>query len=310
MPLIKTWSLRLHRWLALLFALPLLVVLGTGLVLSFEPWLTVRAVEAESLTLAKVQELLGRHDPDGQARGLAYRSYDGTLTIGSGRGGGKVVDVLSGQVLQEPSAMARLFVTMRRMHETLLLGAGWVVISSTVVMLMLAVFGILVGWPQLSNTLRGWHKMAAWIFLPLIVLSSLTGLFLAWGITFNGPPSGRTPSEGGGAVPLADAVRIVSDGHDLSRLVWITPQGGRLLARIVEDGEYRVYAVTRDGTVAMARNWPRLWHEGNFAGVWSAMMNVVLSIVMVGLLVTGVWLWVRRQLVRRGRGMRRLTGAH
>ena len=33
---------------------------------------------------------LGQHDPDGQARAIAYRSYDGTLTIGSGRGGGRV----------------------------------------------------------------------------------------------------------------------------------------------------------------------------------------------------------------------------
>jgi uncharacterized iron-regulated membrane protein len=79
------------------------------------------------------------------------------------------------------------------------------------------------------------------------------------------------------------------------------PLGGRLAARLVADGEYRVYAVTRDGAVAMQRNWPRLWHEGNFAGIWSAVMNVVISFAMMGLLVTGIWIWLRRQLRRRVR---------
>jgi uncharacterized iron-regulated membrane protein len=83
--------------------------------------------------------------------------------------------------------------------------------------------------------------------------------------------------------------------------VWLRPLGGRLAVRLVKDGEFRVYAVTRDGTVAMQRNWPRLWHEGNFAGVWSALMNVVISLAMIGLPVTGVWDWLRRQVRRRAR---------
>jgi uncharacterized iron-regulated membrane protein len=100
---------------------------------------------------------------------------------------------------------------------------------------------------------------------------------------------------------LTEAVRIVGQDHDLSSLVWLRSLGGRLAVRLVKDGEFRVYAVTRDGAVAMQRNWPRLWHEGNFAGVWSALMNVVISIAMLGLLVTGVWIWLRRQARRRVR---------
>jgi len=71
----------------------------------------------------------------------------------------------------------------------------------------------------------------------------------------------------------------------------------------VKEGEYTLYAVTRDGTVAMPRNWPRLWHEGNFAGSWSALMNLVTSFAMIGLLVTGPWIWLRRQLTKRARRM-------
>jgi uncharacterized iron-regulated membrane protein len=94
-------------------------------------------------------------------------------------------------------------------------------------------------------------------------------------------------------------VAVAGASHDLSSLVWMRPLGGRMAMRIVEDGEYKIYAVTPAGTVALPRNWPRLWHEGNFAGAWSALMNLVLSVAMLGLLATGGWIWLRRTLRRR-----------
>lgn len=294
----NAWLLKLHRWVALVFALPLTFLLVTGLVLSFEPWLVARAIEPGSLTTARVEALLGRHDPQGQARALVYRSYDNTLTIGAGRGGGTVVDVVTGQALPGPSAPASALVTMRRVHENLLINAGWLVVVSTAAMLVLVLLGVLMGWPRFANSLPGWHKAMAWGLLPLIVLSPLTGLFLAFRVTFAGPqPDAASPQ--GAPLRLVEAVRIVGERHDLSALVWMRPQGGRLLARLVEGGEYRLYAVTREGATALPRNWPRLWHEGNFAGSWSALMNAVTSAAAIGLLATGLWMWLRRRLRKR-----------
>jgi uncharacterized iron-regulated membrane protein len=304
----KAWLLRLHRWVALVFALPLVLVLGTGLILSFEPWLVVGSIKSGALTPAAIEKLLSQHDPAGKARALSYRSYDNTLTIGGGRGAkgttvdAATVDAATGEVQAGPSALARTLLTMRRMHETLLLDLGWLVIASTASMLMLTVLGVLMGWPRFANTLSGWHKAMAWGLLPLIILSPLTGLLLAARISFTGPPA-IAPATRGAPMTLTEAVRIVGRDHDLSALVWLRPMGGQVLARLAEDGEYKVYAVTREGAVATPRNWPRLWHEGNFAGVWSALMNVVISVAMIGLLVTGLWIWLRRQLRRRARRM-------
>ena len=296
----KIWALKIHRWVALTFALPLVLVLCTGLILSFEPWLVTRAITPGALSVSKIEALLSQHDPDGKAKALAYRSYDGTLTINGLGGSGIVVDVASGQELAGPSSLANLLTTARRMHERLLINAGWLVIASSVVMLVLAVFGILMGLPRFANTLSGWHKAMAWGVLPLIVLSPLTGLLLASNITFMSPPPAAA-SMRGAPLRLADAVRIVGEGHDLSTLVFIRPQGSRMLARVVEGGEYRVYAVTPDGMTAMPRNWPRLWHEGNFAGAWSALLNLIASVAMIGLLVTGPLIWLRRRLRLRAR---------
>ncbi|MBV9240246.1 MAG: PepSY domain-containing protein [Xanthobacteraceae bacterium] len=304
----KIWSLKLHRWVALTFALPLVFVLGTGLILSFEPWLVVRAMTPGALSVAKVEALLNQHDPDGKARSIVYRSYDGTLTLSAGPGDGTVIDIANGQELAGPSSLANLVVTARRMHERLLINAGWLVIASSVVMLILAILGILMGLPRVTNTLSSWHKGMAWGVLPLIVLSPLTGLLLASNITFMSAPPAAVSARGA-PLRLADAVRIIGETHDLSTLIFIRPQGGRLLARLVEGGEYRVYAVNGEGMTALPRNWPRLWHEGNFAGAWSALLNLIASVAMIGLLITGPLIWLRRRLRLRARRVQQLAPA-
>jgi uncharacterized iron-regulated membrane protein len=297
---VKAWFLKLHRWIALVFALPLLFVLGSAVILAFEPWVVGAAIEPGALTPAKIEALLAEHDPGGQARGLVFRTYDKTLTIGAGRGTtpGTVVDITTGKVQPAQSALTNVFVNARRIHERLAIDARWVVTASTVVMLVLAALGVLLGLPRLQNTLSGWHKGMAWGLLPLVVLSPLTGLCVAFGITFAAPPPAPAKAP---PLSLSDAVRIVGEHHDLSALIWLRPQDGRMIARLVEDGEYKVYAVTRDGAVAVPRNWPRLWHEGNFAGFWSALMNVVTAAAMFGLLVTGPLIWLRRRLRTRSR---------
>lgn len=295
----KVWLLRCHRWLALAFSLPLIVVIGTGLILSFEPWLVTRAIEPGSLNAQKVQALLDQHDPSGQARAIVYRNYDHALTLGAGRGGGTMVDTVTGQAIAGPSTLASVLGTTRGLHEKLLVDAGWLVVASTAAMLVIVVLGVLMGWPRFSNTLGGWHKAMAWGLLPLIVLSPLTALLMAAGVSFTTPPAAAAVQ--GKPLTLSEAVKIVGQQHDLSALIWLRPQGGRLLARLVEDGEYRLYAVTREGAMPMQRNWPRLWHEGNFAGAWSAAMNLIISIAMSGLLVTGLWIWLRRRMKRRSR---------
>jgi hypothetical protein len=281
-------------------------VLGTGLILSIEPWLVIRSIEPNSLTPASIEKLLTQHDPAGQARAIAHRSYDKTLAIG-GRGSGKIVDTATGQVQAGLSPLASALVTTRQVHEALLFDLGWLVIASTIAMLVLILLGILMGWPRFANSLSGWHKILGWGLLPLTLLSPLTGLLLAAGITLTGPPAASGPR--GAPMTLLEAVRIVGQKHDLSSLIWLRPMGGQLRARLVEQGEYRVYTVTRDGTVPTPRNWPRLWHEGNFAGVWSAAMNVAISFVMIGLMGTGVFIWLRRQFRKRASTRQRTAPA-
>jgi hypothetical protein len=182
--------------------------------------------------------------------------------------------------------------TARRLHEHFVFDLGFVVTVSTIAMLVLIAIGLLMGLPRLRNTLSGWHKGTAWFLLPLVILSPLTGLLMAFGVTFGGAPQGtRAP-----APALSEAVRLVAADHDLSAVTWIRSRGGQLMARIVEGGGPVVYAVTRDNLTPLPANWPRLIHEGTFGGATGSILNVITSFALIGLLSTGLLIWARRKL--------------
>jgi hypothetical protein len=294
--------LRLHRWVTLIFALPLVVIIGTGLVLSFEPIAQLRGPERGVLNLPAIEKLLSAHDPEGKASGLAVRAYDNATVI-SGVGEDPVeVDLATGVENDDDGwSWSELFGMARRWHEHLIFDLGWLVTASTIAMLGLAIIGILMGWPRLRMSVSGWHKGIAWFTLPLVILSPLTGLAIAFGITFSSGFGGARPP----ALPLKQALAVVAKDHDLSSLIWLRSRGGRQLARLYENGEMRVYQVTAQGLIPAARNWPRLIHEGNWAGVWSALINVVTSLSLIGLLGTGLYLWASRKLRKRNPRERR-----
>jgi uncharacterized iron-regulated membrane protein len=293
----KAWLLRLHRWVALAFGLPLLAVIVTGLILSVEPLVVQGALNPGSVTVQAVEGLLQRHDPQGAARALFLRPHERTLTIRGGLpGGGVEVDLATGAPAAKATTLSDLFGISRQVHERLIFDAGWLVIASTAAMLALVVLGVLMGWPRLRNTLAGWHKGLGWGLLPLVVLCPLTGLLLALGITF--APAPRSAGASGPPLPLVEAVRVLGKDHDLSALSWIRPIGPSLAARLLEDGEMRTYTLTREGAVPGARNWPRLIHEGTWGGAVLPILNLVTSVALLGLLVTGTWIWARRKLLK------------
>lgn len=203
------------------------------------------------------------------------------------------IDLATGEAAAASDSTGDLLLWARRTHERLL-GYEWLVIASTIAMTVLMTIGVLMGLPRLRNSLSGWHKGAAWFTLPLLLLSPLTALCMAFGLTFSsGPPPVRM------TIKLTDAVQQIAQAHDVSHLTMIANRGGRMMARIYEDGELRAYTFAPDGVTPLPRNWPRLLHEGNWSTWLSGTLNVITSVVLLGLLVTGVWLWTRRKLRRR-----------
>lgn len=288
----KAWFLRLHRWLALTFAVPLLVVLVTGLFLSFQPLLQSAYVQRGTVTLPQVEQWLDRHDPQNKARSFRIDWFQNVVSIGNDVD----LDAKTGAIVEEDHWFSEIMAASRGVHQRLIYDLGWLVIASTVAMTVIMLLGTLLGLPRLANTLSGWHKGAAWLLLPLLIASPVTSLFMAAGITFSAPAGERAPP-----LPLREAVRVVAASHDLSTVERIRQRGPRQLVRISDGSSQTTYAITRDGLKPAGSNWPRTFHEGTFWGVWGGVMNVILSFAFLGLLGTGFVIWLRRRLRPRRR---------
>jgi len=290
--MLKNWFLRLHRWLALAFALPLFVVIVTGLFLSFQPMLQSAYVQRGAVTLPQVEQWLDQHDPQSRARSLRIDWFQNVISIGNDVD----LDIKTGAVVEEDHWLSEIMGQSRGVHQRLIYDLGWLVTASTAVMVVIMLLGMFLGMPRLANTLSGWHKAMAWFLLPLLILSPLTALFMAAGITFTSPSTERTPP-----LPLREAVRMVAAAHDLSTVEWIRQRGPRQLVRISDGSSQATYVVTREGLKPAGVNLPRTFHEGTFWGVWGGVMNVILSFAFIGLLGTGVMIWLRRRMRPRRR---------
>ena len=293
--MLKAWTLRLHRWLALTFALPLLIVFLTGLILAFEPAIVASTLKPNVVDAAQIEAALAKHDPEGTVERIFVHAPLGTLVLGDR--GGPEIDLATGEQANPPSTSLAVYALARRIHKTLLLDGDWGVTISTIAMLFLVVIGLVMGTRPLRNTVSGWHTASAWGTLPLILIAPLTGLAMVYKVTFSGPE----PLVAADATPrsIIEAVRIVARERDLATLLSLRLRKNGIEARFIEDGEYRNYAVSTAGLVDKPRNWPKLLHEGNWAGVWSASANAATSLVLMLLLSTGLLMWARRRLRRR-----------
>ena len=287
--------LKLHRWTTLLFALPLVVVIVTGLILSFQPITQHLAIKPGSLSEARLIALIERHDPKGEARSLNVDAGQGVMSLSPVNGASVKIDLGSGEITDRPeSPLARVYSQSRRLHEHLLFGFDPLVPLSTSAMLALAALGLLMGWPRfLRNDLSSWHKGMAWGLLPLIVISPLTGLLLTFNVTFT-EPMARAP-----ALPLIKAVQLTSAFTDPAHILFIATRGGRQIVRTMEDGAVKTYTPSDGGLRSMSPNWPRLIHEGNWAGLWSGGLNGLTAAAMMALMTTGLMMWSRRSFRRK-----------
>jgi uncharacterized iron-regulated membrane protein len=292
----KPLLLRLHRWAALTFALPLAAVILSGLFLAFEPALKARTPDG-TVTLERLEAVLAAAGPQAERAALFIRGYDGTASIGRGA----AYDLATGAAV-EAGALAGAFRTARQLHERLLLDLGWLVTASTIALLAMTIPGLLLGLPRLRNTVAGWHRVSAWAVLPLLVGSPLTGLALAFGITFTTP----VPRAPGQMPPMMDTLRAVAERHDLDGLDFVRPAGAARLVRVLDaSGTAVAYRMTTEGLQPTASNWPRILHEGNWGGLLGSIANIVASVVLAGLLGTGVWIWAKRSLAKRAGRRRR-----
>ncbi len=171
----KAWFLRFHRWLALVFAVPLAVLIVTGLMLSVNPILFDRSVSGRSIALADVEAVLAKFDPDRKATTINMRAYEGVMILSAGRGSApQRIDIASrAEVPASRSLWSETMTFAQRLHETfqdigykgdvgsnavvqaLVTPIRYPVVTSTYAMLVFMALGLFMGWGNFRNLFGG-----------------------------------------------------------------------------------------------------------------------------------------------------------
>jgi sulfite reductase (NADPH) flavoprotein alpha-component len=290
--------LKIHRWIAIVFSILFLLVIVSGMVLAFKP--VVDAQASANVDIPTLIAALKTADPAGKAGAVAI-SRDGTQLSLSGRGAGPSgnFDLHSGAKVSE--AGFDLFSFARRLHENLLIGANWLVTATTIAMVFLIVSGLFFGWRTLRNNATGWHLGLGWLSWPLLALTPVTGLLMAFHLGMPQLPD-YTPARR--PLPLAEAITTASQNADLSGLTLARNfRAGAVMLTTRTDSGHAQYLVSGSGEFRSMSGpgWVRSLHEGTWAGAWSGILTLLSTFPLLGLMGTGLWTWWRRAQQRRAR---------
>ncbi|MDO6387843.1 PepSY-associated TM helix domain-containing protein [Uliginosibacterium sp. 31-12] len=279
-----------HRWLALLTAPVLLLIILSGLVLAFKP--VVESGARPPVDVASLSRALEQADP-GHKAGVMSLSSDGTRFVLSARGTGAMGEFDAQSGARVGAAGFDLFGLARNLHTNLLVGAGWLVTLTTSVTVILFLSGFLLGWRRLRNTLSGWHAGLGWLAWPLAALTPVTGLMMAFHLGTASLPH----YEAGRPLPLVKVIEIASQQVDLSKLAQVrTFRGGAVMLTVQDEPRAALYLVTSAGELLRSGGpgWVRMLHEGTWAGAFSGLFTFMSTLPLLGLLLTGLLTWWRR----------------
>ncbi len=284
-----------HRWAALTLAPVFLLILLSGAILAFKPMLdSGPAAPPAPVSLATVAAALDAIDPAHQAAAVNLAADGRSIALK----GSPTVTGTFDLATRTPIAGGGdfdLFAFALNLHKNLLVGAGIVVEIATYVMVALLAVGLLLGLPKLRNTLMGWHGGLGWLALPLAALAPVTGLLMTLHIGTGALPRIEPSAQ---PIAMARAIEAASEQADLTGFIAARRfrQGSVLLTAANANGPLR-YLVSGTGQVVPLTEGPRLvkqLHEGTWAGPWSGALNFLAALTLMGLMVTGLYSWLRR----------------
>ena len=297
---IKPYLIWLHRWIGIVLTPIFIIVLLSGAVLSLRPMLSESAPKSTASATAAV-------DVSALKSLVTQLEAQGRLNAVTVVDGGRSVEVMSdnrslagrwelASATRTGEATAQgfnVFDFAKQLHKSLLLGLGIVVEIATWAMLLIMLAGPFLTWLRFRHSLIGWHIAIGWCLLPITLLAPLTGVLLTLGMSgaARAPlPVAQRP------VALAEAITVAAPTVDMTRLDTLRRfRGGTVLVRVAGESA-AMFAVNERSAVALTGGpgWVKQIHEGTWGGFWSGLLNLIVSLTLLTLTVTGFYSWLRR----------------
>lgn len=302
----------IHRWAGLILTPIFLVIILSGAVLSFKPILNsgdagAPRAPAATTDVATLSALVGKLEGAGRISSISVADQGKAIDVAGGTPdlAGRW-DIASATRTAAPAGGIDVFRTAESLHKSLLLGLGIVVEIASFIMLAIMVAGPFLAWLRFRNSLIGWHMAVGWCLLPVTLIAPVTAVMLTLGLGQGArPPMPRATR----AVAFSEAIATVGREMDASRIVMLRRfRGDTVMVRVAGD-KGGTFVVSDTGVTALTGG-PSLVkqiHEGTWGGVWSGSLNVLISLALFALTLTGFISWYRRW--RRDRAAPLAAGA-
>ncbi|MBP6117617.1 MAG: PepSY domain-containing protein [Neisseriaceae bacterium] len=297
-----------HRYLGLILAPLLLVILLSGAVLALKPIMAPEAgvgIQA-SISANQVMATLSQIDPAGEMSSLTVLQGGDTILLQGGKQGpeGGVYDLRSAEKVGDAGMGMQTFNWFKSLHKNLLIGAGWVVEWVSYLLAAILLVGVFLLRPKFRQTLVDTHNTLGWLALPLWLLLPVTGVMMC--LHLGAPDFNQLQAS---SAPLAQVIKAVADDRALTQLASIETVKGRYqVVKLEEAGQVTSYQLNEQAQLSpatMNRYWAKELHEGTWAGAFSGWLNLFVSLGLVVLTSTGAYSWLRRQRQSRHKQVRR-----
>ncbi len=287
-----------HRYVGLVLAPILMIILLSGAVLALKPIMAPEVgvgIDA-SINASQVIDTLNKIDPNGQMTTLTVLKGGDKIALSGGKKSpeGGVYDVRSGERLGDAGMGMETYNWFKGLHKKLMIGAGWLVEWTTYLMAAMLLVGLFLLRPRFKKALIDVHNTVGWLAFPLWLLLPVTGVMMCLHL---GAPDFKQLAAN--PAPLTEVIAAVGEQQSLTDLASIDTVKGRYqIVKLAPEGQTESYQLDEQAQlnpVAMDRYWAKELHEGTWAGSFSGWLNLVVALALVGLTVTGVYSWYRRQ---------------
>jgi sulfite reductase (NADPH) flavoprotein alpha-component len=293
---LRPFIIRAHRWIGVALAPVFLLIILSGAVLSFRPIVAGLAPQAQataSVDAGALVALLGRLEAIGPVGAITIADGGQSVKVASNVNGvAGAWDIQSSALEEASSPSIDVFGIAERLHRSLLVGLGFVVQAATWAMLAAVVTGPFLGALRWRRSLMGWHKIIGWCLFPIVVILPLTAVLMTLGVGRSGAPFPVAARP----VTISQALAVAAPQVDLTHLTAARLfRGGTVFLNVGgPNGARFVVNESRAVKLAGGPGLVQRIHEGAWAGAWSGLLNFVISIVLLGLTMTGFWSWARR----------------
>lgn len=353
----RGWLL-LHRWIGLTFGCILVFVAITGCLLvvvkpldaALHPELFNSSGGVRAPLQAVVSRLRAEFGPEAAFNVRIPADGRQSLQVAvSGPWVGTVfVGAATAQELGRRAADEGVFNTLFELHSTLYAGdkGRATLASAALVYCLLLVSGLVLWWPRSWEhafavrrrlgsmvTLRDLHRAAGAALGLLVLVSVVTGAYMAWR-----PLSSWVTYLSGGQIAASPPLRTSSDSSAVTTTIDAAVQrarehwpgarpsvvhvparsvsAARVRMRLADDphpiGMSTVWLDPVSGSVRQARRWSELeagsrafsimypLHSGSLFGLATLLVTFMAGIALAGFGCTGIWTWYQRRFKKQG----------